>query len=46
MVVLETTASWTEAVQLYERFGFELTHYEEGTFGRDAHFRLDLTAPY
>jgi putative acetyltransferase len=42
-VVLETTAAWTDAVQFYERSGFELTHYEEGAFGRDAYFRLDLT---
>jgi ribosomal protein S18 acetylase RimI-like enzyme len=41
-LVLETTATWTDAVALYERFGFELTHYEDGEFGRDVHFRLDL----
>ena len=40
--MLETTATWTDAVQFYERFGFELTHYEDGAFGRDAYFRLDL----
>ena len=41
-LILETTASWTDAVQFYEHFGFALTHYEDGAFGRDAHFRLDL----
>ncbi len=41
-VVLETTATWTDAVRFYERFGFELTHYEDGAFGRDAYFRLEL----
>jgi GNAT superfamily N-acetyltransferase len=43
-VTVETTASWTDAVQFYERLGFRLTHYEEGQFGRDAHVRMDLTA--
>jgi putative acetyltransferase len=41
-LVLETTATWTDAVGLYEHFGFTLTHYEDGEFGRDAYFRLDL----
>jgi hypothetical protein len=40
-LVLETTATWTDAVGLYEAFGFTLTHYEDGQFGRDAYFRLD-----
>jgi ribosomal protein S18 acetylase RimI-like enzyme len=40
--VLETTASWTDAVGLYVRFGFTLTHYEDGEFGRDAWFRLEI----
>ena len=43
-VVLETTATWTDAVQFYESFGFVFTHDEVGPFGRDAHFRLDLTS--
>jgi choline dehydrogenase len=41
-VRLETTADWEDAVQFYRAFGFELTHYEDGSFGRDAYFRLDL----
>lgn len=41
-VILETTATWTDAVQFYERAGFTLTHYEDGPFGRDAYFHLAL----
>ena len=41
-VRLETTADWKDAVQFYGAFGFELTHYEDGGFGRDAYFRMDL----
>ena len=43
-LVLETTATWTDAVGLYEAFGFTLTHHKDGRFGRDACFRLDLSA--
>jgi ribosomal protein S18 acetylase RimI-like enzyme len=39
-LVLETSAHWADAVGLYERFGFTLTHYEDGEFGPDAYFRL------
>ena len=41
-VRLETTADWEDAVQFYGALGFELTHYEDGGFGRDAYFRMDL----
>ncbi len=41
-VRLETTADWEDAVQFYCAFGFELTHYEDGAFGRDAYFRMVL----
>jgi GNAT superfamily N-acetyltransferase len=41
-LVLETTAAWSDAVQFYEQFGFTLTHHEQGTFGRDAYFRMDF----
>ena len=41
-VRLETTADWEDAVQFYGASGFELTHYEDGGFGRDAYFRMDL----
>jgi GNAT superfamily N-acetyltransferase len=43
-LVLETTATWTDAVGLYLAFGFTLTHYDDGEFGRDAYFRLDLVS--
>jgi ribosomal protein S18 acetylase RimI-like enzyme len=42
-LVLETTAASTDAVGLYLAFGFTLTHYEDGEFGRDAYFRLEIT---
>jgi GNAT superfamily N-acetyltransferase len=41
-VRLETTADWEDAVQFYGDFGFEVTHYEDSCFGRDAYFRMDL----
>ncbi len=41
-VVLETTTTWTDAVALYRGYGFTHTHDEDGAFGRDSHFRLDL----
>jgi len=41
-VVLETTTTWTEAVAFYRGSGFTHTHDEEGAFGSDSHFRLDL----
>jgi GNAT superfamily N-acetyltransferase len=42
-VRLETTADWEDAVGFYSAFGFELTHYEDGPFCRDAHFRLAIS---
>jgi ribosomal protein S18 acetylase RimI-like enzyme len=41
-VVLETTATWQEAIELYTAFGFQLSHVAEGAFGPDAYFFLDL----
>lgn len=41
-LVLETTATWTDAIALYEHFGFVFTHAVDGAFGRDAYFRLAL----
>ena len=43
VVRLETTADWEDAVGFYSTFGFELTHYKDGPFCRDAHFRLDIS---
>jgi putative acetyltransferase len=42
-VVLETTADWHDVVRFYRKCGFELTHFEDGQFSRDAHFALDLS---
>jgi GNAT superfamily N-acetyltransferase len=41
-VVLETTTTWTDAVAFYLGSGFTHTHDEDGAFGSDSHFRLDL----
>jgi GNAT superfamily N-acetyltransferase len=43
-LTLETTADWADAVEFYGALGFEVTHYEEGVFGRDAFFSMDLHA--
>jgi ribosomal protein S18 acetylase RimI-like enzyme len=41
-VVLETTADWREVVAFYQRCGFQLTHFSDSPFGREAHFYLEL----
>ena len=41
-VVLETSAHWQDAVEFYVRCGFTQTHFESGTFGRDAWFEMKL----
>ena len=41
-VVLETSAHWTEVVEFYGRCGFTQTHFESGSFGRDAWFEMKL----
>jgi GNAT superfamily N-acetyltransferase len=41
-IVLETTADWTEVVEFYVRCGFTLTHFDTGSFGRDAWFEMKL----
>ena len=41
-IVCETCAHWESAIRLYLAFGFTITHYHEGDFGREAHFGLDL----
>jgi GNAT superfamily N-acetyltransferase len=41
-VVLETSAAWLDARSLYERNGFVFDREEDGEFGRDAFYRLDL----
>lgn len=42
-VVLETTTAWSEVVAFYQRCGFTITHVEDGAFGSDTWFRMDLT---
>ena len=37
-VILETTASWQGVIDFYLRFGFEITHYQDG----DVYFKLKL----
>ena len=41
-VVLETTATWHEAIAFYTAFGFQFSHDAHGTFGTDRYFFLDL----
>lgn len=37
-IVLETTETWAEVIEFYQRFGFQITHYIDG----DVYFALDL----
>lgn len=37
-LILETTATWPEVIQFYQRFGFSITHFQDG----DVYFSLDL----
>lgn len=37
-IVLETTDTWQDVIQFYLRFGFRITHYQDG----DVYFALDL----
>lgn len=43
-IIIETNADWDRVIAFYQRFGFGVTHYEEGAFGREVHFALDLGA--
>lgn len=44
-MVVETSAKWTEAQNLYEASGFTFTHSASGTFGREGFYELlDLIA--
>lgn len=42
-VVLETSAGWTDARSLYERNGFTFDREEQGEYGPDAYYWLDLS---
>ena len=37
-VILETTATWKNAIEFYKTFGFQITHFSNG----DMYFSLDL----
>ncbi len=37
-IVLETTATWDDAIRFYQRYGFRITHAHDG----DVYFALDL----
>ena len=37
-VILETTATWQNAIAFYQAFGFQISHYADG----DVYFSLDL----
>lgn len=37
-IVLETTATWDDAIRFYQRYGFQMTHVHNG----DVYFALDL----
>lgn len=43
-IVLETTSTWSDVIEFYKRFGFRVTHHQEGPFGGEVHFALDLTS--
>jgi GNAT superfamily N-acetyltransferase len=38
-VILETTATWHDAIRFYQKAGFAITHLQDG----DVHFSFDLT---
>lgn len=37
-LILETTATWLEVIEFYQRFGFSTTHFQDD----DVYFSLDL----
>ena len=39
-IVVETNAKWIEARNLYEAFGFKITHSAPGAFGRETFYEL------
>jgi len=41
-VILETSADWLDARRLYERNGFVFDREEDGQFGRESFYRLQL----
>ena len=43
-IVLETNSTWSGVIEFYKRFGFSVTHHQDGHFGGEVHFALDLTS--
>ena len=43
-IVLETNSTWSGVIAFYKRFGFRVTHHQDGHFGGEVHFALDLTS--
>lgn len=43
-IVLETNSTWSGVIEFYKRFGFRVTHHQDGHFGGEVHFALDLTS--
>jgi GNAT superfamily N-acetyltransferase len=41
-VILETSTDWNDVVHFYVSCGFNITHHEDGSFGRNTWFALDL----
>ena len=41
-IVLETTSTWHDAIEFYKRFGFRITHQQEGPFGGEVYFTFDV----
>jgi putative acetyltransferase len=37
-IVLETTETWQEVIAFYLRFGFEVSHHQDG----DVYFKMEL----
>lgn len=43
-VALETSAGWTDAHSLYKRNGFTFDREDEGDYGPEAYYWLDIGA--
>ncbi len=41
-IILETTSTWDEVIEFYRQFGFHITHYQDGEFGGEVYFALDI----
>lgn len=43
-IIVETTSTWYEVIEFYKRFGFRITHHQDGEFGGEVHFALDFAS--